>query len=649
MSNNVVSPAMLPLDQIGQYLEKVYGFRKITDDANDTKNVSGVRSDLIAKAATNELGALVEDRDTVSNALKLGGIDASKYLTSEGASGMLSDTYGISVIVGNEVKNLRDELYQIKSELAKAGMLKGIECYNGFIDPFKEGHEKFINKSSTIVNSDISTSQVSYLTVEDSSDFIAGEYLVVNTTTPQIARVQDIQGINRINLTGAIAGPIPNGTEIFKSYGSYADGSFVFGKRKDVSLSTEEKYIILNDDAQPMMLNKKYTPNSGYCAQINIPSTARGAVKRIGVQARRTGFPGALKCYVIDATSTIADVFALTTIEQLKQEQKIIGESDLLYPSQANQTFNELYLNFSTPVVLDKPNYMFLFVQIDADTDNYWELRGLRGKESIDLQTNSKLFDFDEGAGFRAEDGDLYLIVVTSEVLLNSMELAKQGVYTCKTKASDLSKTTRVRTELKINREGRFKVISTPNTLIPNNARPLNSYNEDNKAYSAALFNTGDTIAIGTSIAKVGDTRTDNTSFTLVDDTYAPAEALVYRIGYKVVAKGIKKTFDKMDTSNPIKTTSTVLAELPLIAIIEGKEAGKESVSSDRLIFEGELKVDPASEYKLEQYDEVEVQVYWENKGATTVDLNSSPELAGKIFDIVVATDNTYNKIKQED
>ena len=53
---------------------------------------------------------------------------------------------------------------------------------------------------------------------------------------------------------------------------------FVFGKRKDISVAPQEKYIILNDDAQPMMLTKKYTPNSGYAAQINIPSTARGAI-----------------------------------------------------------------------------------------------------------------------------------------------------------------------------------------------------------------------------------------------------------------------------------------------------------------------------------------------------------------------------------
>ena len=108
----------------------------------------------------------------------------------------------------------------------------------------------------------------------------------------------------------------------------------------------------------------------------------------------------------------------------------------------------------------------------------------------------------------------------------------------------------------------------------------------------------------------------------------------------------MKKVFDKGNESNPIRVTETVLVPLTLKAIIEGKESGKEYLSSDRLIFEGELKVDDESGYKLEAFDEIEVQVYWENKGATTIDLNNSTELAGKIFDIAVSTDNTYNTKK---
>lgn len=646
MSKNYISPSLLPMDEIAQYMELIAKFGKKTDSSADTNNVGGVDSSLIAKAATNEDGALYSDRETVKNALQLGGVPASSYVTAEGAGALLSDTYAVSVNMGNEIKNLRDELYQMKAELAKSGMIKNIDCYNGFIDAFKIGNEKYLKDAITVISTDMSSVSNSFISVEDTSEFIAGEYIVINTNEPQIVKIQDVVNSTRLNLVSNVAGPIASGTEIFKAYGSYNNGAFVFGSKKDLSVSSKERYIILNDDAQPLLLTKKYTPNSGYAAQINIPSTARGAVRKVGVQAKVTGHPGGLKCYVIDTTNNTNDVTSLPTIVELKEDGKVIGESNLLYSSEATSSFNEMYFEFSEPVILEKSNYMFLFVQIDADTNNYWELRGLRGENNMDLQTNSKLYSFSDGVGLKAEDGDLYLVVVTSEVLLNQLEYNKQGLYSANFELSNLTQATRVRVELKVNREGRFKVVDNPNTLVPSATKPLNTYNEDNKSYSVNLFNTGDKIVIGNQIAEVGTSRTANTSFNLAKEAYAPAGAPVYRVGYDVQVKACNKTIDTANASNPIKTESLTLVNLPLIAIVPGKESGKEDISSDRLIFEAEIKVDEDTQYKLKEFNDIEVQVYWSNELATKLDLNNSPELAGKILDITVSTDNTYNIIK---
>ena len=645
MSKNYISPAMLPLSSIAEYMDKVEGFSKKKDSAEDTKKVDGIKSSLIAIAATNEEGELAQDRETVKNALQLGGVPADSYVTTEGANALLSDTYQVSVNSGNETKNLRDELYQLKAELAKAGLIKNTPCYNGYIDAFKEGQESYMHEPITITATDMSQVQIGYLSVEDVSNITVGEYIVVETDEPQIVKVQDITGDDRINLVNNIKGPIPSGTKISKSYGAYNEGMFVFGKRKEIAVAPQEKYIILNDDAQPMMLTKKYTPNSGYAAQINIPSTARGAVRRVGVQAKVTGFPGGLRCYVIDPMSNVEDVFSMITIKDMKEQGKVIAESNLVYASQATQSFNELYFEFPSVVTIDKPNYIFLFVQTDADTSNYWELKGLRGETNIDLQTNSKLYSFTEGTPLKAEDGDLYLVVVTSDIIHNQIEYSKQGLYTAKVQLTDLTKATRVRVELKVNREGRFKVIDNPNTLVPGIGNTLNTYNEDNKSYGVSIFNVGQKIAIGNQIAEVGNSRTDNTSFNLAETTYAPAGAPVYRIGYKVQAKASVKSLDTGNAMNPIKTANTTLVDLPLVAIIPGKEAGREKISSDRLIFEAEIKANETG-YILEQFNEIEAQVYWDNQGATVIDLNNSPELAGKILDITVSTDNTYNKRK---
>ena len=106
------------------------------------------------------------------------------------------------------------------------------------------------------------------------------------------------------------------------------------------------------------------------------------------------------------------------------------------------------------------------------------------------------------------------------------------------------------------------------------------------------------------------------------------------------------KDIDLKNQKDPIITKKTKIVELPLVAIIPGKESGKEDISSDRLIFEAEISVNDDTDYILEQFNEIETQIVWENQGATTVDLNNFPELAGKILDVVVSTDNTYNKIK---
>lgn len=643
---NYISPAMLPLESIADYMEKIVGFRKKNEAAHDTLNVANISSELIASAAIDEKGKLVEDRNTVSNALHLGGVPAANYVTAEGANALLSDTYQVSVNSGNEIKNLRDELYQLKGELAKAGLIQNNPCYNGFVDAFKIGKEKYIKDAVTITATDMSQIQLGYLIVEDTSELTAGEYICINTSSPQIVQIQEVTGKDRVNLVTNITGPISRGTEVTKALGIYDEGMFIFGKNKNVTIAPQEKYIILNDDAQPLLLTKKYTPNSGYAAQINIPSTARGAIRRVGVQAKVTGFPGGLRCYVIDNTNNNEDVFTMTTIEEMKEKGKIIGESNLLYPSQATQAFNELYFEFPEIVMAEKSNYTFLFVQIDADHNNYWELRGLKGENSMDLQTNSKLYSFSEGSILKAEDGDLYLVVVTSDVLFNKIEYAKQGLYTAKVELSHLTPATRVRVELKINREGRFAVVNNPNTLVPGIARPLNTFNEDNISYSTSLFNVGQTIAIGNQIATVGNSRINNTSYSLTENVYAPAGAPVYRIGYKVQAKAKVKELDISNPANPVKITKTVLTELPLVAIIPGKECGREDISSDRLIFEAEIKVNEDSEYILDQFNEIEAQIFWENQGATVIDLNNSPELAGKILDVVVSTDNTYNKIK---
>ena len=76
--------------------------------------------------------------------------------------------------------------------------------------------------------------------------------------------------------------------------------------------------------------------------------------------------------------------------------------------------------------------------------------------------------------------------------------------------------------------------------------------------------------------------------------------------------------------------------EMELKAIVPGKEPDKEAFSSDRLIFEADLR-DQLGD--LEAFNCFEVQIYWNsNLGAN----NISDETCGKILDLTISTDKSY-------
>ena len=72
--------------------------------ADDVDKVGGVAANRIAKSIEN-------DRDTVENSLKLGGVPASDYMTVTKGNSLTKRTDNIKSKFGKDILSLRDELY----------------------------------------------------------------------------------------------------------------------------------------------------------------------------------------------------------------------------------------------------------------------------------------------------------------------------------------------------------------------------------------------------------------------------------------------------------------------------------------------------------------------------------------------------------
>ena len=627
-----MSIAMLPIEDIAEYFEKISGFKKKEDASEDTKKVAQIDANKIAIAALDGKGELVKDRNTVENALKLGGISAENYLTKNDSTSLLTDTHVVSVNMADEMKALRDELYQMRGELVKSGVISDTTYYGGFQDPFRVGNEKYIHEEITRLAQTDGRVTLSDITVLDSSEFEIGEYIVVKSNNnKQLTKITDKQG-DRLFISPAINGPLDEFTGIYKSLGSYNDGMYVFGEKTGTLISPETKQMILKDGKVRKKVRELSVPNTGFATTMSIPRSMGGVIKKIEVALAASGNPGAIK----------ASVYKITT-----DGFELLGSTDSLTSSNATIALNDLVLTFNEQIILEAGfDYILLLHTTWADENNKWYVGGF-DEPCLD-GVHKDCYDYIDEVFTLSEDiSDMYLAITVSEVLEDQIEYFQKGLYSCNISLPTNTKVTRARVELKVNREGRFKVIENPSTLIPSENANLELVNMDNKSYgSAGIFQTDGLIAIGNQIAKVGNNRVNNTSFTLKETAYAPGGSDVYRVGYKVIAKAKMNKINYSTPNTPIKTEYSTVIELPLVAIIPGKENGKEEISSDRLIFEAELMIDEDNGYRLLDFNEIEAQVVWATDGVNKQELQTHKELAGKILDITISTDRAYSKRK---
>lgn len=630
----MINISQIDMDSVASYLSIVKGFSTNDERAVDTKYVDGIESKFIAKAATDEQDELIVDRETVQNALQLNGKSADKYLLKEDSRSLLGDTYSVSTIIGDEIKALRDELYQTKAELAKLGLIKQGTVYNGFYDAFKDNDIKYDNKIITaLAQTNNESGTISTITVEDSSDFVEGEYIAIKTNKEtQVTQIASVSN-NRIDLSPAVSGPLGTETLIYKFAGTYNRGTYVFGEKTDAYASSDMYKIIVKDGKQRQIIKTLNSMQSGFASKCTNLYSIDGALKKIQVSLACDGNPGIIKAYIYKVLDTQNPITS----------NELIAESNSISAAQVTGVLNNFDFIFDSTIKLSRENeYIILLKTEYTDDSNRWYIGGFTDDCTDNcLCCAGDTYDYiSDTLQLTNEMTDMYIAFYMSEIIENEISYMQRGLYTTNLDIPD--DFTRVRVELRINREGLF-TSSDNNKLIYNENNPLQL---DGNEYSyATLFTTGQQIVGGTSIATVGSVVNSNNRFTLSENTYIPYGADVYRVGYKVLAILKNKTINYDNPSNPIEYTDSKIVELPLTAVMKGKEPNRESSSSDRLIFEYEVGLNEDEEVNvLDKYNTLEIQVYWDNNSLPVSTINTNTDLAGKIYDITISTDKSYNK-----
>ena len=162
-----IGPDQLDLDALGERLIAENGIVTKKDGvpsniADEAEKIGGVSSSNIAKAHISEddssfkwqsgftdsdnTKALFKDRNTVLNSVNLGGRPADDYMTKSDGGSIGTVQSAMIEAYSSEIADLKDELYQLRSELEKNNYVQVYGMYSGISDHFDRNRYRNIQK-----------------------------------------------------------------------------------------------------------------------------------------------------------------------------------------------------------------------------------------------------------------------------------------------------------------------------------------------------------------------------------------------------------------------------------------------------------------------------------------------------------------------
>ena len=274
-------------------------YQKDIQKADDTDLVAGIAANRVAVAESTA------ERTTIRNARLHDGHAWSEVMTKRDGDSLTGRTNTAIANYSKDIEDLRDEVYQIRMELAKSGVTAGYKPYAGFYDLFRE-HQPM--HEAEVMATAIDNSATQYkIKIEDlafDSFFVGDKILIKSLVNGETALVtiQNKEPDGRTLTLDRATGfdILKDKAVVYKSKGHIINGTYTFGEITPERPGKKEMYTCLDDDTFRLRrrISKKKT-GFAYTFRIAEP-LQKNYLAKLDVQVKKFGNPGALMCYVID-------------------------------------------------------------------------------------------------------------------------------------------------------------------------------------------------------------------------------------------------------------------------------------------------------------------------------------------------------------
>lgn len=641
--------------------------------AEDVDKVGGIAADHIAVSIDG-------DRETVPNALKLGGKLAADYMTTTTGNSLNKRTENIKSKFGSDILALRDELYQLRGQLAKNGYVKDIGYYDGYYDCFHDFNQVHLNKELANTKNTVQTDRKSLVfpVNTDMDQFSQYDFIAIVNSNTGLECIRQVAAVDKANFKLTLDRNIANNVilqnaeyyQVYKSYGAIYNGDFLFARPLETVMGDEEYASGETDDTSREFV-KMMKPGFGYATTLKFSEGKTGYLKTVELCLKAYGNPGPVNCYLIDARDV--DLFKNGQQAEAAYKSSQANKDDKFkffaktQPKAVSATVERQYVKFSFqqdgkyPIIPDNyyqdpTRYCLIIEFMEVNTDNYYEIELINHNKS-DLQLNNIFYDYERKSDVavahalietdETKKRDLYFQFKTQQKLTNQPSPVNEGLYSAHIYNRRLQRASKARVELRIKREGLYEAstLSSPSLFTTeaiilkrspkngtiNSVHELGLKTEINKPMELRRGDPSDIsmpvdVIIGENITKVKGFNTE--SMTTISPVLVNDNDPVYRVGYVVAIKAREYKFkDGIITKGQFKRFI-----VPLTEVVKDVHSYMDGVS-DRLIFETPLYEEGQ---EVVDYNDFEVQVYWENPELSDSSITKQEQM-GSLKEITVS------------